>query len=196
MPDFKQLAVARRSPLLSSLIFVRPFERHVSGGPEEKCDLPPRSRIPRLVTEIDYFSGELRVNFQQDPNKGSRIPLASVWSHCRALRSWRLRWLFSPHVNLRSQIKHYTPAHLVPPLNWATWATASFFVGALHPSAEGTRASILKLFEKLYAQLTAGLPHPYRGDRLLAVDRLSQLERLYQGVVTAVDKRVTAVGLK
>ncbi len=26
LPDFKQLAVARRSPLLSSLIFVRPFE--------------------------------------------------------------------------------------------------------------------------------------------------------------------------
>ncbi len=49
-----------------------------------------------------------------------------------------LALMFFPHVNLRSQIKHYPPAHLVPPLNWATWATASFFVGALHPSAEGT----------------------------------------------------------
>jgi len=54
----------------------------------------------------------------------------------------------------------------------------------------------LKLFEKIYAPLTAGLLHPYRGDRLLVAERLSQLDRLYQAVVTAVDNLVTAVGLK
>src|SRR6266571_1432223 len=54
----------------------------------------------------------------------------------------------------------------------------------------------LKLFEKIYAPLTAGLLHPYRGDRLLLAERLSQLDRLYQAVVTAVDNLATAVGLK
>jgi len=54
----------------------------------------------------------------------------------------------------------------------------------------------LKLFEKIYAPLTDGLLHPYRGDRLLVAERLSQLDRLYQAVVTAVDNLVTAVGLK
>jgi hypothetical protein len=54
----------------------------------------------------------------------------------------------------------------------------------------------LKLFEKNYAPLTAGLLHPYRGDRLLVAERLSQLDRLYQAVVTAVDNLVPAVGLK
>src|SRR5437763_16408867 len=54
----------------------------------------------------------------------------------------------------------------------------------------------LKLFAKIYAPLTAGLLHPYRGDRLLLAERLSQLDRLYQAVVTAVDNLATAVGLK
>jgi len=54
----------------------------------------------------------------------------------------------------------------------------------------------LKLFEKIHAPLTAGLLHPYRGDRLLLAERLSQLDRLYQAVVTAVDNLATAVGLK
>jgi hypothetical protein len=53
-----------------------------------------------------------------------------------------------------------------------------------------------KLFEKIYAPLVAGLLHPYPGDRLVAAERLSQLDRLYQAVVTAVDNLVTAVGLK
>jgi hypothetical protein len=54
----------------------------------------------------------------------------------------------------------------------------------------------LKLFEKIYAPLTAGLLHPYPGDRLLLAERLTQLDRLYQAVVTALDNLVSAVGLK
>jgi hypothetical protein len=54
----------------------------------------------------------------------------------------------------------------------------------------------LKLFEKIYAPLTAGLLHPYPGDRHLAAERLSQLDRLYQQVLTALDDLVMAVGLK
>jgi hypothetical protein len=54
----------------------------------------------------------------------------------------------------------------------------------------------LKLFEKIYAPLTAGLLHPYRGDRLVGADRLHQLDRLYQAVTTALDALLVAVGLK
>ena len=45
----------------------------------------------------------------------------------------------------------------------------------------------LKLFEKIYAPLTAGLLHPYPADRQFATERLSQLDRLYQQLVTSLD---------
>ena len=54
----------------------------------------------------------------------------------------------------------------------------------------------LKLFDKIYAPLTAGLLRPYDGDRRLATERLSQLDRLYQAVTTALDNLMNAVGLK
>lgn len=54
----------------------------------------------------------------------------------------------------------------------------------------------LKLFDKVYAPLTAGLLHPYRGDKAIARDRLQQLDRLYQSVTAALDQLVAAVGLK
>jgi len=54
----------------------------------------------------------------------------------------------------------------------------------------------LKLFDKIYAPLTAGLLHPYPADRIMTQDRLHQLDKLYQSVVAALDKLVAAVGLK
>jgi hypothetical protein len=54
----------------------------------------------------------------------------------------------------------------------------------------------LKLFDKIYAPLAAGLLHPYRRDRSIAQAHLTQLDRLYQSVVAALDQLVTAVGLK
>ena len=54
----------------------------------------------------------------------------------------------------------------------------------------------LKLFHKIYAPLTAGLLHPYRGDRAVSDQRLSQLDKLYRSVVTALDQLVAAVGIK
>ena len=54
----------------------------------------------------------------------------------------------------------------------------------------------LKLFDKIYAPLTAGLLHPYPGDRIMSNHRLHQLDKLYQSVAAALDKLVTAVGLK
>jgi len=54
----------------------------------------------------------------------------------------------------------------------------------------------LKLFDKIYAPLTAGLLHPFPGDRNMTPDRLHQLDKLYQSVAAALDELVAAVGLK
>jgi len=54
----------------------------------------------------------------------------------------------------------------------------------------------LKLFERIYAPLTAGLLSPIPGDRKLQQQRRSQLDRLYQRVADDLDKLMDAVGLK
>ena len=54
----------------------------------------------------------------------------------------------------------------------------------------------LKLFERIYAPLTAGLLQPVSGDRQLPAQRRSQLDRLYQRVVDDLDQLLNAVGLK
>lgn len=64
--------------------------------------------------------------------------------------------------------------------------------------AEGYRLCLvfLKLFERIYAPLTAGLLRPVRADAQLPHQRLAQLDRLYRGVTEALDRLVRAVGLK
>ena len=54
----------------------------------------------------------------------------------------------------------------------------------------------LKLFERIYAPLTAGLLRPFPADKQLQQQRLSQLDRLYQKVTNALDLLLHAVGLK
>jgi hypothetical protein len=54
----------------------------------------------------------------------------------------------------------------------------------------------LKLFERIYAPLSAGLLSPVSGDRRLHHHRRAQLDRLYQRVVDAIDELIRAVGLK
>jgi hypothetical protein len=54
----------------------------------------------------------------------------------------------------------------------------------------------LKLFQRIYAPLTAGLLRPILGDRNLPQQRRSQLDRLYQRVVDDIDSLIRAVGLK
>ena len=54
----------------------------------------------------------------------------------------------------------------------------------------------LKLFERIYAPLTAGLLSPIKADVRLQTQRRSQLDRLYQRVVDDLDTLVRAVGLK
>ena len=56
--------------------------------------------------------------------------------------------------------------------------------------------AFLKLFEKIYAPLTAGLLAPFRGDRILAEEKRCALDRLYQHVCDDLDALLRAVGLK
>jgi hypothetical protein len=54
----------------------------------------------------------------------------------------------------------------------------------------------LKLFERVYAPLTAGLLSPIGADARINQQKRSQLDRLYQRVVDDLDTLVRAVGLK
>ncbi len=54
----------------------------------------------------------------------------------------------------------------------------------------------LKLFERIYAPLTAGLLRPVPGDSKLHAQKQSQLDRLYQRVSDDLDQLLSAVGLK
>jgi hypothetical protein len=54
----------------------------------------------------------------------------------------------------------------------------------------------LKLFERIYAPLTAGLLSPVRADAKLPSQRQSQLDRLYQRVADDLEALIRAVGLK
>jgi hypothetical protein len=54
----------------------------------------------------------------------------------------------------------------------------------------------LKLFERIYAPLTAGLLQPVSGDSRLPQQKRTQLDRLCQRVVDDLDQLVQAIGLK
>lgn len=54
----------------------------------------------------------------------------------------------------------------------------------------------LKLFERIYAPLTAGILNPFPGDRALAEEKRCQLDRLYQRISNDLDALLGAVGLK
>jgi hypothetical protein len=54
----------------------------------------------------------------------------------------------------------------------------------------------LKLFERNYAPLAAGLLHAVPHDTKLQQQRRTQLDRLYQRVVEDLNKLFTQVGLK
>src|SRR5206468_4400239 len=54
----------------------------------------------------------------------------------------------------------------------------------------------LKLFERVYSPLTAGLLQPYRADSKLQDHKRTQLDRLYQKIVDDLDELLHAVGLK
>jgi hypothetical protein len=54
----------------------------------------------------------------------------------------------------------------------------------------------LKLFEKIYAPLTAGILRPFTADNSVPTEKTSSLDRRYLAVVKALDNLVEAVGLK
>ena len=54
----------------------------------------------------------------------------------------------------------------------------------------------LKLFERIYCPLTAGLLRPFKPDSKLHPQKRTELDRLYQKVVDDLDKLLCAVGLK
>jgi len=54
----------------------------------------------------------------------------------------------------------------------------------------------LKLFERVYAPLTAGVLSPFTADARIDQQKWSQLDRLYQRVVDDLDALVGALGLK
>ena len=54
----------------------------------------------------------------------------------------------------------------------------------------------LKLFERVYAPLTAGLLSPVSADAKVPDQKRSQLDRLYHRVIDDLDALVEAVGLK
>jgi hypothetical protein len=65
-------------------------------------------------------------------------------------------------------------------------------------TAEGYSVCLvfLKLFERIYAPLTAGLLQPVKADSKLQQQKRSQLDRLYQRVVDDLDQLLQAVGIK
>lgn len=54
----------------------------------------------------------------------------------------------------------------------------------------------LKLFERVYAPITAGLLRPIAADARVAEDKRHHLDRLYQRIVTDLDALLSAVGLR
>jgi hypothetical protein len=54
----------------------------------------------------------------------------------------------------------------------------------------------LKLFERIYAPLTAGLLRPVAADSRLPHQKRHHLDRLYQRVVDDLDELIRTVGLK
>jgi hypothetical protein len=54
----------------------------------------------------------------------------------------------------------------------------------------------LKLFERVYAPLTAGLLRPVTADRRLAEEKRHRLDRLYQRIVTDLEALLKAIGLR
>ena len=54
----------------------------------------------------------------------------------------------------------------------------------------------LKLYEKIYAPLTAGILEPFAADQSIPKEKMNALDRRYTAVVQALDELVDAVGLK
>ena len=54
----------------------------------------------------------------------------------------------------------------------------------------------LKLYEKIYAPLTAGILQPFAADQSIPRDKITALDQRYTAVIQALDDLVDVVGLK
>jgi hypothetical protein len=54
----------------------------------------------------------------------------------------------------------------------------------------------LKLYEKIYAPLTAAILQPFAADQAIPKEKVTPLDRRYTAVMQALDDLVDAVGLK
>jgi len=54
----------------------------------------------------------------------------------------------------------------------------------------------LKLYEKIYAPLTAGILQPFVADQSIPREKITALDLRYTAVIQALDDLVKAVGLK
>ena len=66
----------------------------------------------------------------------------------------------------------------------------------LTPQGYSICLGFLKLFERIYTPLTAGLLQPSLGDSKLQIQKRSQLDRLYQRVTDDLERLLRAVGLR
>ena len=66
----------------------------------------------------------------------------------------------------------------------------------LFPQGYAICLVFLKLFERIYAPLAAGILSPIKGDARLHPHKQSQLDLLYKRVVDDLNQLVRAVGLK
>ena len=56
--------------------------------------------------------------------------------------------------------------------------------------------TFLKLYEKIYAPLTAGILQPFAADQSIPKEKITALDRRYTAVIQALDDLVEAVDLK
>jgi hypothetical protein len=64
------------------------------------------------------------------------------------------------------------------------------------PPGESNYVLILKLYERVYAPLTAGLLRPVVADAAVAEETRHQLDRLYPRITADLDALWSAVGLR
>jgi hypothetical protein len=65
-----------------------------------------------------------------------------------------------------------------------------------HPRQLALVQALVRLFERIYAPLTAGLLKPFPADARLPRDKIAQLDKLYLAVTQALDQLLEGVGLK
>ena len=190
LPELRQ----KQAAILDTYLDVQQdiLETFVDRGELKKLSqptlLPSGKRIPGL--RLDH------------PRQLAVMHALVRFSHIAAGRTFSLAELHAP---VAEALARSTADYLLPSLRYdLSKLRAKGLVEKLPHSRryrllpEGYRLCLLflKLFERIYAPLTAGLLRPVLTDAHLPPQRLSQLDRLYHRVTEALDRLVHAVGLK